>query len=163
MNPDPVKEAVPDTATDHYDRQNQGQGNKPTIEAVHRDVEFANKYRLALFKHLLTLAAAILAFTVSFRPTLTRVDLGWLMWGGWIALGVSLFCGMLNMLLWSHYYISYRDYDWKGKGFEGKAHRHFITAWRRFMMFFQFLGFAAGVLGIAIFAAVNFQNVPPPK
>lgn len=148
-------------ATDHYDRQNDVR--KPTIEAIHRDVEFENKYRLELLKQLLTLAAAILAFTVSFRPTLAHVDFGWLMWGGWVALGVSLGCGMLHMLLWSHFYLSYRDYDWHGRPSEGKSHRKYITGFRRFVMFFQFLGFAAGVLGIAIFAAVNFHNVLPPK
>jgi hypothetical protein len=161
MQGNPEMPPEPEKKTDHYDQQNHGR--KPTIEAVHRDVAFANKYRLELLKQLLTLSAALLAFTVSFRPTLTRVDSAWLMWAGWIALGVSSFCGMLHLLLWSHYYISYRDYDWLEKGDEGILQRKYITTFRRFVMFFQFLGFAVGVLGVAIFAAVNFQNVLPPK
>jgi hypothetical protein len=160
METQPACDAATQT-TDHYDRQNERR--KPTIEAVHRDVAFANKYRLELLKHLLTLSAALLAFTVSFRPTLTRVDSAWLMWVGWIALGVSASCGMLHLLLWSHYYISYRDYDWHDRGDEGILQRKYITDFRKFVMFFQFLGFAVGVLGVAIFSAVNFQNVLPPK
>ena len=85
------------------------------------------------------------------------------MWGGWIALGISLACGMFHMLLWSWFYISYRDYDWHHNPCAGKKHRDDITNLRRWVMFFQFAGFTVGVLGIAAFAAVNFQNVAPPR
>jgi hypothetical protein len=70
---------------------------------------------------------------------------------------------MLHMLLWSHFYLSYRDYDWHEQGEAGKKHREMINNWRKLIMFFQFLGFAIGVLGIALFAAFNFQNVSSPK
>ena len=109
------------------------------------------------------LAAAILAFSVTFRPTLTKVDYAWLMWGGWLALAISVSSEMLHMLLWSHFYLSHRDYDWHDLPAEGKAHRKFITFWRRFVMFLQFLGFACGVMGIGLFAALNFQNAVHPK
>ena len=136
---------------------------KPTIESVHKNVELGNSYRMELLKQSLTIAAAILAFTVTFRPTLTRVDYAWLMWGGWLALGVSVACGMLHMLLWSHFYLSHRDYDWHDRPVEGKAHRKFITGWRRFVMLLQFLGLACGVTGIGLFAALNFANTVAPK
>jgi hypothetical protein len=139
------------------------QGSRPTIESLQKDIEFGNKYRLELLKHLLTLSAAILAFTISFRPTLIRVEHPYLMWIGWIALGLSSSLGMLHMLLWSHFYLSYRDFDWYGRGEDGKKRRKTITLWRRLIMFFQFFGFGLGVLGIALFAAFNFQNVPLPK
>jgi hypothetical protein len=70
---------------------------------------------------------------------------------------------MVHLLLWSHYYISYRDYDWHDRGDEGILQRKYITEFRKFVMFFQFLGFGVGVLGVAIFAAFNFQNVLPSK
>jgi hypothetical protein len=136
---------------------------KPTIESVHKNVELGNTYRMELLKQSLTIAAAILAFSVTFRPTLTRVDYPWLMWGGWLALGVSVACGMLHMLLWSHFYLSHRDFDWHDLPAEGKARRKLITSWRRFVMFLQFLGFAGGVVGIGLFAALNFQNTGPLK
>jgi hypothetical protein len=61
------------------------------------------------------------------------------------------------------FYLAFRDYDWHGKGEAGKKHRDMINDWRKVVMFFQFLGFAIGVLGIALFAALNFQNVSSPK
>jgi hypothetical protein len=85
------------------------------------------------------------------------------MWSAWIALGVSSSCGMLHLLLWSYFYISYRDHDWKGEFKDGKDKRDQITAVRKVVMFFQFAGFAVGVLGVAFFATFNFNNVPPPK
>lgn len=136
---------------------------KPTIESVHKNVELGNAYRMELLKQSLTIAAAILAFSVTFRPTLTKVEYAWLMWGGWLALAISVSSGMLHMLLWSYFYVSHRDYDWRDRPSEGKAHRNLITSWRRFVMFLQFLGFACGVVGIGLFAALNFQNMVPPK
>src|SRR5271165_3915784 len=57
---------------------------KPTIESVHKNVDLGNTYRMELLKQSLTIAAAILAFSVTFRPTLIKVDFPWLMWGGWL-------------------------------------------------------------------------------
>jgi len=76
----------------------------PTIEAIQRDVGLANQYRLELIKLLLTIAAALLAFTVAFRPSLNRIDLGWAMWAGWLGLAVSMIGGVFHMLGWDHYY-----------------------------------------------------------
>jgi hypothetical protein len=136
---------------------------KPTIESVHKNIELGNTYRMELLKQSLTIAAAILAFSVTFRPTLTQVDYAWLMWGGWLALTISVSSGMLHMLLWSHFYLSHRDFDWHDRPAEGKARRKLITFWQRFVMFLQFLGFACGVVGIGLFAALNFQNTVHPK
>jgi hypothetical protein len=131
---------------------------KPTIEAIQRDIALANTYRIELIKYLLAIAAALLAFTVTFRPTLWRVDLAWAMWCGWFGLGLSLIGGMFHMLGWDHYYKSYRDYDHKGKAQAGKAARHSINQWRRSAMILQFGGFIIGVAGVALFAAANIDN-----
>ena len=71
-----------------------GGQRKPTIDAIHRDIALANEYRLELIKILLTIAAALFAFTVTFRPSLTKVDLGCAMWVGWAALGLSMIGGV---------------------------------------------------------------------
>src|SRR5262245_15208463 len=70
----------------------------PTIDAIHRDVALANKYRLELIKYLLAIAAALFAFTITFRPSLSRIDFAWAMWLGWLGLGISMIGGMFHML-----------------------------------------------------------------
>jgi len=130
---------------------------KPTIEALHRDIAFANQYRLELIKHLLTLATALLAFTVSFRPSLRVAEHEWLMYIGWIALGLSLIGGIFHMLGWDRFYISYHDFDYKDR--DGKRPRKIIKIWRRYAMITQFSGFIIGVVCVALFAALNIHNM----
>ncbi len=132
----------------------------PTIESIHSNVEWANNYRLELIKLVMTLSAGVLAFTVSFRPSLKQVDEPLLMWIGWVGLGLSLVGGMIHMQGWDRFYISYRDFDWNGE--DGKAARKKINCWRRFGMLLQYLGFAAGIIAIAIFSALNIGNVAHP-
>jgi hypothetical protein len=138
--------------------------DKPTIDAIHRDIALANSYRIELIKYLLAIAAALFAFTITFRPSLSHVELPWAMWLGWFGLALSMVGGMFHMLAWDHYYKSYRDYDWKHAGSKGgkssgKAARQKIDSWRRAAMFFQFGGFILGVAGIGLFAGVNIDNV----
>lgn len=131
----------------------------PDIESMHRDLEFANNYRLELIKHIMTLAAGVLAFTVAFRPTLKPIFQGWLMWIGWLGLGLSMIGGLMHLLGWDRFYTTYRDYDFKGQHTQGVNKRHVITGWRRLGMFMQFIGFGVGVLAIGVFAALNLGNV----
>jgi hypothetical protein len=131
----------------------------PDIDSVHRDLAFANQYRLELIKHLMTLAAGLLAFTVAFRPTLKPVSQGWLMWTGWIGLGLSMIGGLLHMLGWDRFYTTYLDYDFRGQHTQGVSKRRTIKHWRRFGMIIQFIGFGVGVLAIGLFAALNLGNV----
>jgi hypothetical protein len=132
---------------------------KPSIEALQRDIEFANTYRLEKLKTLLAVTTALLAFTVSFRPKLVVVELEWSMVMGWIGLSLALLTGIATMHAWEQFYISYRDYDWKGKSADGKRHRKVITRWRRVLFACQCIGFLVGVAGIAIFAAANVDHV----
>jgi hypothetical protein len=134
--------------------------HKPDIDSVHRDLAFANQYRLELIKHLMTLAAGLLAFTVAFRPTLKPVSQGWLMWAGWIGLGLSMIGGLLHMLGWDRFYTTYRDYDFRGQHTQGVNKRRTIRHWRRFGMIIQFIGFGVGVLAIALFALGNVVVKP---
>jgi hypothetical protein len=136
--------------------------HEPDIESVHRDLDFANTYRLELIKTVMTLAAGLLAFTVAFRPNLSVIAAGWLVWPGWLGLGLSLVGALFNMLGWEYFYVSYRDFDWKKNHAGGVAARGRITHWRRAAMLVQFAGFVLGVFCIAIFAALNIDNVVRP-
>jgi hypothetical protein len=60
------------------------------LEALHRDLGFANTFRLEGIKSSITISTALLAFTVSFRPTLHDAKNDWLMLLGWLALGASI-------------------------------------------------------------------------
>lgn len=124
---------------------------------LHTDVGFGNQYRLELIKTTLTVAVALLAFTVSFRPTLADPSAVWLIWVGWIALGLSSTGAMVNMYGWERIYISYRDY--RGDRTSGEKYRERTTVWRRIGMAAQFGGFAVGVLSIAVFSAINLDKV----
>jgi hypothetical protein len=141
----------------------------PTIDALHRDIAFANSYRLELIKLLMTLSAALLAFTVTFRPELKQVLWPKAMWLGWFGLAISMFGGVIHMYGWDRYYMTYRDYDHKHRDIMppidgrnlGKRKRAEINRWRRLAMYCQFGGFVIGVAGVAVFAAVNVDGKRP--
>lgn len=135
--------------------KNSSDGRHPTIDVLQHDIERANIYRLELIKSMLAIATAVLAFTVSFRPTIINPDWVPLMWAGWLGLGFSIIGGLINMWGWERFYISYRDYDWKQKKDVGKRHRKKITAWRRIAMFIQFSCLVIGILSVACFTAEN--------
>lgn len=138
----------------------------PTIDALHRDIAFANSYRMELIKLLMTLSAALLAFTVTFRPDLKQVLYPKAMWVGWFGLALSMIGGMVHMHGWDRFYMTYRDFDHKfrnspppnGGKAQGEKKREQINGWRRVGMCCQFLGFAVGVIGVAIFAAANVDG-----
>lgn len=138
---------------------------KPTIDAIHRDVALANQYRLELLKILLAITTALFAFTVSFRPSLTKIDCEWWMYTGWIGLGISLISALANIYCWDLFYISFRDYDWRLRDSNGKilgiAYRERVTCVRRLLEWVQFIGFFVGILGVAMFAATNLSNTTP--
>src|SRR5262249_15815780 len=125
---------------------------------------FFLRARLAPHSAVRSLAAALFAFTVTFRPSLSRVDLAWARWFRRIGLRISMVGGMFHMLGWDHYYKSYRDHDWKhadskeGKR-AGRTARATINSWRRLAMWMQFGGFVLGVLGVGLFAGANIDNV----
>jgi hypothetical protein len=132
---------------------------KPTIEVVHKDITLGNTYRIELDKLLLTLAVALFAFSTSFVPTLSAIVASGWMAVGWGCLAASISGGILELLGWEMFYISYRDYDYRGKPEEGKRVRRIITLWRRVGRTAQILGFIAGVAAISYFYGLNFKNI----
>lgn len=135
-------------------------GERPNKEFLLKDIERANVYRLELIKIMLAMASGVLAFTVSFRPSIENPAGIWLMSVGWIALALSIVGGVFMLWMWEKFYISYRDYDNRGKKEDGKTYRKSITEWRRFWQFLQYLGLIVGVLSIGLFAAINIDRPP---
>lgn len=139
----------------------------PYIDTVHDNIAFANSYRIELLKLSMTIAAGLLAFTVSFRPKLVPVEWPWAMWIGWAGLVVSIVGGMVHMEGWDHFYKSYRDIDWRMRHDfppdelkkRATSKRDQINLWRRFGMSLQYIGLAIGVTGVGLFASVNIDNV----
>lgn len=127
------------------------------LEAIHRDVDFANRYRLEFIKHCMSLAAAVFVFTVAFIkdivPSSTAPQHKWLIALAWGAMIVSLLGGLGHLAGWDRYYISYRDYSEDEA--KGDAKRRLINRLRRIGMTLQLLGFAVGLGGIAVFCLLN--------
>jgi hypothetical protein len=143
--------------------------SEPTIDSVHRDIAFANGYRMELIKTLLGISAALFAFTVTFGPTLKPVEWKLAMWVGWGGLAVSMMGGIVHLLGWDYYYKSYRDFNWRRRSGAdqdavkkaGEKARAVINVWRRIGMGAQFIGFAVGVVGVGLFAGANIENSAP--
>ena len=140
-----------------------------TIDALHRDLAFANGYRMELIRTLLAIAAALFAFTVTFGPTLKPVECKPAMWIGWLGLALSMFGGFVHLLGWDHYYKSYLDFDWRDRNKPDRVEaakaardaRARINLWRRWGMGAQFAGFVVGVAGVGAFAGVNLEHAAP--
>lgn len=138
----------------------------PTIDALHRDIAFANNYRLELIKLLMALCAALFAFTVTFRPDLAKVLWPEAMWIGWGGLAVSMVGGVMHLHGWDRFYMTYRDFDHKYRKLPGpidgarlgNIRRKKINFWRDVGKYCQFAGFVLGVAGVAWFAAVNVDG-----
>ncbi len=129
-----------------------------TIDSLLEDIKTGNSYRMESLKLMLTLATGLLAFTVTFRPTLVTVVDEWLIYWSWCSLGVSIVSGIGVMLCWERFYLSYR-LNWHKQAQKGKRKRKFLTFLRRVLLLLQFGSFAYGVIGVAVFAAENFHNV----
>ncbi|MEP7121885.1 MAG: hypothetical protein ABJE95_13275 [Byssovorax sp.] len=154
---------LPDAPPTHADP------NAPTVDAMHRDVAFANIFRLEGIKTSIAIAGALLAFTVTFRPTLREVTWQWMMLVAWLMLGTSILGGLLNLYGWERFYISYRDHDWEHRFREsadvrkqlGKKARTWVTRWRSAGAIFQWVGLLGGVVLLAVFSWQNLPNVLP--
>jgi hypothetical protein len=111
------------------------------------------------------LAAAVFVFTVAFMKDFLGGHppaSSWLIGVGWAAMVLSLLGGLVHMVGWDRYYISYRDYR---NAAEGKKARRRINRWRRGAMVVQLAGFVVGMGAIAWFCMRNLDPVastPPP-
>jgi len=126
---------------------------------IDRSVDFRKEY----YKYSLGISTALLAFTVSFPPNLTKVYCPWLIFIAWAGLGTAVVAGVLAHDLWSRFFMTWRNYDNKGKADRGKVVRDSITWWRRKADYVQLVGLAVGVACIVVFAGVNIANIAPKE
>ena len=131
----------------------------PGSEWILKDIDRSIEYRRKFYEYSVAIATALLAFSISFPPTLTAVHLVILVRIAWVALGVSILCGVSVHFVWSLFFISFRDFDNRGELEAGNKVRKKWTFLRRIMEIIQFLSLLVGVMGIAIFAGVNYQYV----
>ena len=129
---------------------------RPSIEAIHRDLAFANAYRQEFIKSLILIAGALFAFSVSFRPELRTTAHEELFWVSWIALGISMLGGFAQLACWERFYSSYQRFEYKGK--DGERRRFWITLMRRIALLCQVIGFVLGVAALGSFTAFNLSN-----
>ena len=131
---------------------------RPTITSVQFDIAQGNSYRMELGKTMLAIATGLLAFTIAFPPTLTKITFIESMQIAWLCLALSIIGGLVNMYGWERFYLTYRD-DFHGRGLHGKGKRKRITRWRVWGRGVQFAGLFIGVIGIGIFAYCNLPNI----
>jgi hypothetical protein len=145
--------------------------NRPGAEWVLKDIDRSIDYRKKFYDYSVTIATALLAFSISFPPALTAVHMVILVRIAWVALGISILCGVSVHFVWSKFFISFRDFDNEGKRDQGTCRRKIWTFCRRGLEICQFVCLLVGVMGMAIFAGVNYQylalhtpeNAPPAK
>jgi hypothetical protein len=135
-------------------------------EPVRLDKDFLQKnidrsidYRKEYYKYNIGIATALLAFTVSFPSTLSKVDYPNLIFAAWIGLGVAVLSGVASHALWSSFFITWRNYDNRGLRPQGQAARAPITRWRRLLDVLQIVGLIVGVGGVVLFAGLNLGNI----
>lgn len=133
--------------------------HRPGAEWVLKDIDRSIDYRKKYYEYSVTVATALLAFSISFPPTLTAVHYVILVKVAWVALGISILCGVTLHFAWSKFFISFRDLDNRNRRDKGKVNRRRWTFFRRAMELLQFVCLLIGVMGMSIFAGVNYQYV----
>jgi hypothetical protein len=128
--------------------------------SLQNDINRAIEYRREYYKYAIGIASALLAFTVSFPPDLAGPPKSsWLIIVAWLGLGAAIIGGVWAHLLWAHFFISYRDYDNRGDVSGGKKRRRLITKTRRVLDVVLIATLAVGVMGVAVFATRNLDNI----
>lgn len=131
----------------------------PDAGWVLADINRSVDYRKEYYKYSIGIATALLAFSISFPPALTAIDYVSLVRVAWISLGISILCGVSVHYVWSKFFISYRDFDNRGFRDTGQKKRKILTKIRRVLEYLHFFSLLIGVLGIAVFASINYQHV----
>jgi hypothetical protein len=133
--------------------------NRLDKDFLQNNIDRSIEYRKEYYKYSIGIATALLAFTVSFPSTLSKVDYSDLIFAAWTGLGVAVLGGVASHILWSNFFITWRNYDNKGRPSEGKAKRKPITTFRRLFDILQIVGLAVGVGGVVLFAGLNLGNI----
>ena len=129
-----------------------------TREERQRDIEFSNSYRMEYIKHLLTMAAGIVAFTVTFmkdyinKPS-TQLKYQILLVLGWSALILSLLAGIVHIRCWTSFFTSWGARDHISDS--ARSWRASLDHWRKIAELLQVVFFLLGLILMVVFAAVN--------
>ncbi len=130
-----------------------------TLSDVHRDVDFANRYRLEYIKHLISVAAALFLLSVAFMKDVLGVNssqahfkvfLGL----AWLFLIVSTIAGIFHLRSWAEFYITYLK-PFKDK--EANKRRRVINYRRKVFENCQLIFFGLSLLCFLIFAVRNLM------
>lgn len=131
-----------------------------TLSEKHKDIEFSNEYRIEYIKHLITIAAAIFAFTLTFLKdilgkSLSSVSYKPILILGWLLLIISVMAGIAQMRLWASYYVSWAKsfYDEKEKEWRAILDRR-----RLWFEYLQIYSFFIGLLLLLIFSSLNLYR-----
>ena len=130
-------------------------GDNRSLEDIHRDIEFGNRYRLEYIRTLVSITAGIFVISVAFMSDVIpskNVQLKITLILSWAFLTISMVSGVLHFKLWSKFYITYR------KPFDDPdaiADRKRINRLRKKVELLQTILFCVGVALMFFFAAVN--------
>ena len=134
-------------------------GDRPAADWVQADISRTFELRRDYYKYSIGVATALLAFTISFPPALSEVEASSLVFVAWPALGVAILCGISLHYIWAQFYITWRNFDNRGRRADGQARRKTLTRLRRTLELVQVVALAVGVLGTSIFASLNVGNI----
>lgn len=130
--------------------------------AIQNDIERSLAFRREYYRYALGIATALLAFSISFQPTLSRQPVHlWLLLPGWGGLGLTIVFGLRVHLLWAKFLITKRDFDRRGRVEAGRRARDRISVSRKIQDVALIVSLAVGVLFIALFAAFNLPYIAP--
>ncbi|MBL6653366.1 MAG: hypothetical protein ISP49_17345 [Reyranella sp.] len=132
---------------------------RPLAEWVQADIERTFELRRDYYKYSIAVATGLLAFTISFPPSLSKLEYPYLIFVAWPSLGIAILCGIAVHYVWAWFFISFRNFDSRGQRAEGKAHRRTLTLLRKALELLQVLTMVVGVLGAALFASANVGNI----
>lgn len=129
----------------------------PTAQAnVERSLTFRRDY----YKYALGIATALLAFSVTLQPTLSRAPVHlWLLFPTWVSLGLAILAGLRLHLLWAKFLITFSDH--RQDRTAGNAAREPITRSRQLHDWVLAGALIVGVIGIALFASLNLPYIAP--
>jgi hypothetical protein len=130
---------------------------------LQNNIDRSIDYRREYYKYNIGIATALLAFTVSFPSTLSKVDYSYLIFAAWGGLGVAVLSAVATHILWSNFFITWRNLDNKGQPEKGRATRAQLTRPRRLLDALQIIGLIVGVVGVVLFAGLNLGNISPKE
>jgi hypothetical protein len=156
----PVPAGVDEAERDQATGPAAATAKRPSETFLQADIARSADYRKEYYKYALGIATALLAFSISFQPTLripperTGFEVA-----GWIFLAIAIAAGVRLHMVWSKYYASFQKFDNKGRRELGKSVRDRCNLERHIEEWVLLLGLIGGVAGIVVFTASNLKNV----